>query len=166
MNEEQVATATLRTPRLFFPNRPVQQIEYSAYEWLMFKLSLVIGLCLCVLAWATGGYFTLIWLQSLGATIVTTSLVWWLIPLATTILEVGMVPTRAPFLWCCIIWILVLGFDVYTTSVGMAVFLGGRIIAGYEMTGITLWVVSSSVGLALALAPERAGRALVLELWR
>jgi magnesium-transporting ATPase (P-type) len=145
----------------------------TLYDKIMNKIGLSLGVLLCIILWGTGGYFTLVWLRSLGlpvqvfgSPVILT--IWWLIPLGITILEVGLDPERSPYenrhsFWA---WIVILGFDTLATAAGIVSMIQGKNIASQTIEWYTAWLIGIFVGLVLARYPEKFGRGLWRDLFR
>lgn len=147
----------------------------TAYDRITRVLGLAMAALLLLALWVTGGYFTLLWLARIGfapaspgvaladwllqrGPAVTSHwlscLVAWSIPLAITLAEVGLWPTRTrhPFTWA--LFVAVLLFSSFTSAAGIAVSL--------KLDPLSSWVIGAIVGVAIDLAPEKGWRVL----WR
>lgn len=145
----------------------------TLYDKIMNKSGLALGVLICVILWGTGGYFTLLWLRSIGLPIeifgppiVLTA--WWLLPLGITILEVGLDPDRSPYknkhaFWG---WIVILGIDTLATTAGIVSMIQGKNIGSHIIEWYLAWLIGIFVGLALARYPEKFGRGLWRDLFR
>jgi hypothetical protein len=139
---------------------------------------LLVGVGLMLALWLVGGYFTLVWLRSIGLTFAgsglaaidavlargpateahwTAVLLAWSLPLAITLAEIGLWPTRTrhPFTW--LIFLAVLAFSSFTTAAGVALSL--------RTDPLTAWVVGALLGVTLDLVPEKGVRVLWRLLW-
>jgi hypothetical protein len=139
---------------------------------------LLVGVGLMLTLWLVGGYFTLVWLRSIGLTFAgsglaaidavlargpvteahwTAVLLAWSLPLAITLAEIGLWPTRTrhPFTW--LIFLAVLAFSSFTTAAGVALSL--------RTDPLTAWVVGALLGVTLDLMPEKGVRVLCRLLW-
>lgn len=155
------------------------------YDQLVRLGATIVGLVMCLLAWVTGGYFTLRWLESLG-------LAWagmgaglalaiipgngdaaamlaqqhdrllaalaWLIPLGISLAEIGFDPWRSRGPASRTLWGLILAVDAATTALGTHL-----ILAGAVGDGALTWGLAALIGLALALVPEKLARRLIRE---
>lgn len=92
----------------------------------------------------------------------------WLVPLAITTLEMGMLVARSRIVWAWVFWGGVLIFDIYTTAAGLLLFVAGREVFGYLITvnDVTSWVIACAVGLFIAIVPEPAMRSIWRDLWQ
>lgn len=132
----------------------------GAYETAVGKLALLIALGLVGALWWVGARFTLLALENWGLTTAGWGLAAWLIPLAITMLETGVMLTRAKEVPVWLLWAVVLGVDVFATAIGIM----AQWPAAFPAAAPNTWVIVGGVGLALALAPEWAGRSIVREL--
>lgn len=113
--------------------------------------------------WWVGAFFTLRWIESLGLGVSTNSTVlWWLLPLTITAMEVGLQPGNIKRSATSLIWGLVLLFDAYTTATGLHWWTKEQI--GIAMPQLEYWTLAILIGVLLALAPERIVRLLWNEL--
>jgi hypothetical protein len=141
--------------------RRLPKIKGSNYEKLMHKIGILVGFFIAGGMWYAGAFFTLQWISSLGFDVNFGVSAWWLIPIAVTSFEVGLQTARHPA--AILTWLVVLAFDIATTSIGLHHFASAR---GIAMPAFEFWLLSSMIGFQFALAPERLGRAFYIELMR
>lgn len=121
--------------------------------------------------WWVGGKMTLEWLGSISSMrgiLDTIGPLAWLVPLAITTLEMGMLVARSRIVWAWVFWSGVIVFDIYTTAAGLLLFVAGREVFGYLITvnDVTSWVIACAVGLFIAIVPEPAMRSIWRDLWQ
>jgi hypothetical protein len=136
------------------------------YELILGKGALVIALALFAGIWYAGAYFTLQAFTGWKVSVASWGLAAWLIPIAITALESGLMVIRARSIWAWLSWIFVLGIDVFTTASGLADITTGRIVAGYTLSiaDPSTWIVVGIAGLLIAVIPEPAIRSIGREI--
>lgn len=135
-------------------SRPRQQTVTTNYDIYTRYAATVVSLCICLIGWCVGAYFTVQWFQSVIPTI---GIYAWLLPVGITAAETGFWPKRASGLTSRLFWLAILGFDAYTTAAGILPSLPDT------FTIAAAWASAAGIGILLAIAPEKAGRALVKE---
>lgn len=148
-------STTLRRPR-------------GLYETLLAKGSLVVVLLIALLLWGVGAGFTLAWCRSVGLPIDALGLIAWAIPVAITVLEVGLLVarTRIPLAWG--FWLGVVALDVFTSAAGLLLAVTPRLWADLRLSASdpTAWAIAAILGLLIAVVPEPTVRLVWKELWR
>ncbi|NTU85670.1 MAG: hypothetical protein HGA45_41105 [Chloroflexales bacterium] len=161
--------------------RPARRRATTGYDRLVIRLATGIGLLVCALAWGVGAYCTIAWLASLGlgwAVDATRQILWlfrltdapapgsfsgstvlvWAIPLGISLAEIGFDPGRVRGLASRLLWAAFLTLDATTTGLGVALLL-----APVFGSGAAAAALAASVGLLLALVPEKLARRLIRE---
>lgn len=146
--DNQTRTTEQREPR------STRQIPADTYDRYTRYAATVVSLCICLIGWCVGAYFTVQWFQMV---IPTVGLYAWLLPIGITAAETGFWPKRASGLTSRLFWLIILGFDAYTTAAGILPALPDT------FTVAVAWASAAGIGILLAIAPEKAGRALVKE---
>lgn len=126
----------------------------TTYDLVMRYVATVVGLALCAGAWYAGAYFTVQWLLGLAPQLAGYA---WLLPLAITGGEAGFWPRRVSGKASRSLFLLLLGFDAYTTAAGIFPILPET----FDVP--VLWILAGVLGVALALVPEKMALALVQE---
>jgi hypothetical protein len=152
--------AVVTAPVVSEPRPRRRSAPSGTYELVMGKLALLIALGLFGGIWWVGANFTLLALTGWGITTAGWGLAAWLIPLAITALETGVMLIRAKSIPLWLLWTAVLAIDVLATAVGVM----NQWPAAFPAAEPNTWVIVGGIGLALALAPEWGIRSIVREL--
>jgi len=148
--------------------RKTRRAPRTSYERVLARSALVVALLVAAGVWWVGARFTLDWLRSTGVAVDALGLLAWGFPLAITALEMGMLVARSRIVWAWLFWGGVLIFDIYTTAVGLMLFVEGRELFGYLLSrsDATSWVVACAAAIFIAVAPEPAARSIWREVWQ
>ena len=144
----------VKPPRQSAPTSATKDRGDDRYDLVTRYAATVVSLCLCLVGWCVGAYFTVQWFQTVIPAI---GIYAWLLPMGMTALETGFWPKRASGLTSRLFWLGILAFDAYTTAAGILPSLPDTLMV------VLAWVIAAVIGVLLAIVPEKAGRALVKE---
>ncbi len=137
--------------------RTLPRLQGDAYRRFTHKAGVIVGFGVVAGIWYIGAFFTLEWLKYYGVPV--DSVYWWVVPIAITLLEVGLQPDTPRINWVHLLWLGVLLVDAFATAFGASSWVNPQ--------GVLFpWYWFGLVGVFIALSPERIGRALWTELWR
>jgi hypothetical protein len=150
------------------PNRSSRRTKRSPYERVVARIALGLAALTAGGIWWVGGYFTLVWVAQMGIPVVTLGVAAWIIPLAITTLEMGMLHARPQSRWAWLCWGSVFLIDITTTAQGLMVV--GQTHALFGEPGhhndVTVWILGGLLGIAIAVIPEPALRSIWRDLRR
>jgi hypothetical protein len=155
------------------PRPRIRRIRPDLYTLIIGKGALIIILGLILYAWYWGGRFTLIAFDDWGIHTASWGILAWTIPIAITMIEMGVwsIRARSPLVW--VVWAGVLFIDSLTTAIGLLAFTHGpplpsvtQLLIGPWGTNVQLltWFVAMAVGVGLAVGPEPGAKNVLKEI--
>ena len=142
----------------------------TVYDKIGMTIAYLFSLAAAAVLWWIGARFTLVAFGGFFGTSLTL-LLWWLIPIGITAIEIWLMPRRGARWQIVSIFLVILLVDVCSSWYGTTATLGGRFVPlGTRFTvptgGAVLHSFAIVAGIILAFIPEKLARWAASELWK